>query len=99
VIEDDKWNAARLDYRLGNQAWVLPLFWTKEKWRSNRPWNEQAYRHLGNVIENEDFFRSENEVKQHNAEPAGADQPATRPADKAPVKDQPSSPMSKDAPR
>jgi hypothetical protein len=33
------------------------------------------------------------------AEQAGADQPATKTADKAPVKDQPSPPTSKDAPR
>jgi len=33
------------------------------------------------------------------AEQAGAGQPATKPADKAPVKDQPSPPTSKDAPR
>ncbi len=33
------------------------------------------------------------------AEQAGADQPATKPADKPPVKDQPSTPTSKDAPR
>jgi hypothetical protein len=32
-------------------------------------------------------------------EQAGADQPATKPADKPTVKDQPSTPMSKDAPR
>jgi hypothetical protein len=32
-------------------------------------------------------------------EQAGADQPATKPADKPPVKDQPSTPTSKDAPR
>ncbi len=96
VIEDDNWNAARLDYRLGNQAWVLPLFWTNEKWRSNRPWNEQAYRDLGNVIENDAFFRSRNEVEQHNAEPADPAQPPTKPADKAPVKDQSPPPTSKD---
>jgi hypothetical protein len=33
------------------------------------------------------------------AQPAGAGQPATKPADKPPVKDQPSTPTSKDAPR
>jgi len=33
------------------------------------------------------------------AEQAGADQPATKPADKAPVKDQPPTPTSKDGPR
>ena len=33
------------------------------------------------------------------AEQAGADQPATKPADKAPVKDQPSTPTSKDGTR
>jgi len=33
------------------------------------------------------------------AEQAGADQPATQPADKPPVKDQPSTPTSKDGPR
>ena len=32
-------------------------------------------------------------------EQAGADQPATKPADKPPVQDQPSTPTSKDAPR
>jgi len=32
-------------------------------------------------------------------EQAGADQPATKPADKPPVKDQPSTPTSKDGPR
>jgi hypothetical protein len=34
-----------------------------------------------------------------NAEQAGAGQPATKPADKDPVKDQPSTPTSKDGPR
>jgi hypothetical protein len=33
------------------------------------------------------------------AEQAGAGQPATKPADKPPLKDQPSTPTSKDAPR
>jgi hypothetical protein len=33
------------------------------------------------------------------AEQAGTDQPATKPADKPPVKDQPSTPTSKDGPR
>lgn len=33
------------------------------------------------------------------AEQAGADQPATKPADKPPVKDQPSTPTPKDGPR
>jgi len=33
------------------------------------------------------------------AEPAGSDQPATKPADKSPVKDQPSTPTPKDGPR
>lgn len=37
--------------------------------------------------------------KADQAEQAGADQPATEPADKAPVKDQPSPPTLKDAPR
>ena len=38
-------------------------------------------------------------VDQPKAEPAGADQPATKPADKVPVIGQPSTPTSKDAPR
>ena len=38
------------------------------------------------------------EVKEES-EPAGADQPATNPADKVPAKDQPSPPTSKDGPR
>ena len=36
---------------------------------------------------------------EYKGEPAGADQPATKPADKPPVKDQPSTPTSKDGPR
>jgi hypothetical protein len=36
---------------------------------------------------------------KQRAEQAGADQPATKPADKPPVKDQPSTPTSKDVPR
>ncbi|MCX6866294.1 MAG: hypothetical protein NTV46_08785 [Verrucomicrobia bacterium] len=35
----------------------------------------------------------------HQAEQVGADQPATKPADKPPVKNQPSTPTSKDGPR
>lgn len=38
-------------------------------------------------------------VERLRAEQAGADQPATKPADKPPVKDQPSTPTSKDGPR
>jgi hypothetical protein len=38
-------------------------------------------------------------AKLNQVEPAGDEQPATQPADKAPVKDQPSTPTSKDAPR
>lgn len=38
-------------------------------------------------------------VEKYKSEPAGADQPATKPADKPPVKDQPSTPTPKDAPR
>ncbi len=36
---------------------------------------------------------------KEESEQAGADQPATKPADKPPVKDQPSAPTSKDSPR
>jgi hypothetical protein len=38
-------------------------------------------------------------ITQDKAEQAGADQPATKPADKTPVKIQPSTPTSKDGPR
>ncbi len=38
------------------------------------------------------------EAKKHKAVPAGTDQPPTKPAEKAPVKDQPSTPTSKDMP-
>jgi hypothetical protein len=38
-------------------------------------------------------------LESKDVEQAGADQPATKPADKPPVKDQPSTPTSKDAPR
>ena len=38
-------------------------------------------------------------VPEINSEQAGADKPATKPADKPPVKDQPSTPTSKDGPR
>jgi hypothetical protein len=43
--------------------------------------------------------KAKRELKMWIAEPAGADQPATIPADKVPVKDQPSTPTSKDCPR
>jgi hypothetical protein len=43
--------------------------------------------------------RAKTEWMKWKAEQAGADQPATKPADKSPVKDQPSTPTSKDAPR
>ena len=49
----------------------------------NQEWQEKAKR----------------ELKMWIAEQAGADQPASRPADKAPVKDQPSTPTPKDGPR
>jgi len=32
VIENDNWKAARLDYRLGNEEHVLPLFVTDGAW-------------------------------------------------------------------
>jgi len=38
-------------------------------------------------------------IKLRKAKSPGAAQPATKPADEAPVKDQPSTPMSKDGPR
>ena len=68
VIEDDNWKAARLDYRLGDEKQVLPLFITDEAWLPNRPWTERAYRDIGNVIENRDFFRTPAAVGEHNAE-------------------------------
>ena len=43
-------------------------------------------------------INDKNNVWRRVAEPAGAAQPATQPADKAPVKDQPSTPTSKDVP-
>jgi len=49
------------------------------------------------------FFKSiktmEARPMNNKGEQAGADQPATKPADKAPAKDQPSTPTSKDGPR
>ncbi len=68
VIEDDNWKAARLDYRLGNEEYVLPLFITDGAWLPNRRWTERAYRDVGNVIENRDFFRTPADVKKHDAE-------------------------------
>jgi hypothetical protein len=44
------------------------------------------------------FIIREKQLKKP-AEPVGADQPATKPADKVPAKIQPSTPMSKDGPR
>lgn len=42
------------------------------------------------------FLKAIDKVENdHRAEPAGADQPATKPADKPPVKDQPSTPTPK----
>lgn len=73
VIEDDKWRAARLDYRLGKEVYVMPLFINDNAWMPNRPWTEHAYRNIGNVIENRDFFRSPAEVKKHNAESGDSD--------------------------
>ncbi len=51
--------------------------------------------------EEHDYLKSELTltIKRRTSEPAGADQPATQPADKVPPKDQPSTPTSKDSPR
>lgn len=68
AIEDDHWNAARLDYRIGDEEMILPLFFTDGTWRANHPWTERAYRNIGNIIENSAFFRSRAEVEKHNAE-------------------------------
>jgi len=43
--------------------------------------------------------RLDSKQSEAHAEQAGADPPATKPADEPPVKDQPVTPMSKDAPR
>ena len=42
---------------------------------------------------------AQNHINVENAEHPGAGQPSTKPADKAPVKNQPSPPTSGDAPR
>lgn len=78
VIEDDKWKVARVDYRLGEEERVLPLFISEGAWLPNHPWTERAYRWDDNTLRNSDFFRSLAEVNKHNADKAGTRQPATR---------------------
>ena len=65
------------------------------------------YANLGTGTHLEDFIKIVSSVHQvaepynvkPKAEQPGAGQPATQPADKSPVKDQPSTPTSKDTPR
>ncbi len=78
VIEDDNWKAARLDYRLGGEDHVLPLFHRDGVWVPYRRWTERAYRHTGNVMQNRDYFRSPADVEKHNAQRDGGDQPPDR---------------------
>ncbi|MCW1886617.1 hypothetical protein OKA04_17900 [Luteolibacter flavescens] len=71
VIDDDKQQSARLDYRLGMLEGVLPLFRTEEKWVPNRSWSEKSYRSIGGSIQNRNYFRSRADVEKHNSSPAG----------------------------
>jgi hypothetical protein len=68
--------------------------------RVSPQWNEWQKKLREDEEKNERFLRpADPEVSKEGTEPAGADQPDTQPADKHPVKDQPSPPTSKDAPR
>jgi hypothetical protein len=81
AIEDDNWKDAKIDYRIGAEEHVLPLFSTDGSWLPNRRWTDRAYRDVGDYIENRDYFRSRADVMKHNAD-AGGGQPATRPESK-----------------
>ena len=83
VIEDDDWKAARLDYRLGNEAHVLPFFITDGDWVPNRPWTDRSYRDVGDYIQNRDYFRPRADVEKHNAEQGADDQLPARVESKA----------------
>lgn len=78
VFEDDNWKAARLDYRLGDEQAVLPLFLSDGAWLPNRRWTGHSYRQIENVYMNSDFFRPFDEIKKHNAEENGTDPATTR---------------------
>jgi len=78
VIEDNLWAMAKLDYRLAGKEWVLPLNREDGRWVANQRWDQKAYRDIGNIIENEDFFRPVDELRRHNAELDDRGQPATR---------------------
>ncbi len=68
----------------------------------SKRWLEQKTMMEKEQRESNTFFDSiarPDQQKSTEAEPAGADQPATQPADKAPAEVQPSTPTSKDHPR
>jgi len=95
------WNITMIFSHAGPANWIfLPI---DQIWRS--------VKHMPRSIidPSEDYWKeyieykyATGEFKRHKAketEHAGADQPATKSADKPPVKDQPSTPPSKDSPR
>jgi len=68
AIKDGLWQMARLDYRLAGHDWVLPIARVDDHWATNQRWDHLAYRHKGGCIQNQDFFRSVDELREHNAQ-------------------------------
>ncbi len=65
----------------------------------SRHWSKANRRKLEEAADQYAFGKTTKRSIIYKAEQPGAAQPATQPADKAPVKDQPPTPTSKDAPR
>lgn len=66
AIKDEEWKIARIDYRLNEQSYTLPLFANKEGWTIHRAWEGGSYSLVDDVFENRDFFRTFAEVKKYD---------------------------------
>jgi hypothetical protein len=96
IIELPKW---RIDL-IGPQANPVTIYQNKKCFQESVP-HKPKIEIMGDHILIDDGQSSFVVIPQSKpqAEQAGADQPATKPADKVPAKDQPSTPTSKDGPR
>lgn len=61
-IENDNWQAGRVDYSLEAKSWVTPFFVNNKKWQAYCPWEAHSYFNVGGAINNPDSFRSRKEL-------------------------------------
>ena len=65
AIKDDNWDAARLQYRLGSDERIVPLFVSNGVWVPSKPWAIDSYYSFGGTYQNRNFFRTREDIGLH----------------------------------